>query len=468
MAGLLDDMFGSGDPNAKDDVGMTRQERAQPGWDALIKAGLLAVAGGQNLMPNERARYIAAAGGALGDATTEQMQLRSQYAQQMLRQQQIQASKMQLAQQQQWQQLAKDPAVQQELAGLPPASRQGAILALGKGDMGAYHQIISDAKPKVATDSLGRTTVTYPDGSVSQSDSTGRSRWIYKAPGSQMPDTPPGATQGSGPGNFDASLPNVGGTDRLNLTPLQNVPHDVAVRALRVARGEEKPPTTRSDPNAQLINSLAAQVAGANGTSYQTRQKYEDSLIGERGIVSTVSRATQHEGTAIDLYNSIGNLDGGTGAKYMNMARNKLQALNNPELLQKYTAARIAMVNAITEAKNAIAGARGTGVVEREEIEKSIDPNMSISEMKGLMQAIHSQMMEALTSVAYRGSQVRHAEVTPEALVGPDVWKHHQNIEKFYTAPPSSGGGKPAAQPDKGGDANKPVRKYNPTTGTLE
>ena len=418
MAGLLD---GSTD-EPKDEYGMTRSERQQPLWSGLIKAGLLGVAAGGNLMPSDRAQYIAKMGGALGDIPTEMIQQRSAAAQQMLRGQQIQAAQQQLQDTQKIRAYANSPDFQNWVKTLPPELQATVMGSALKGDFSAVEKARESMMPK------GVGQLIYDPRTKSYMNAAGR-----------VVIGPDGKPVAGASGMFDASQPNVGGTDRLNLAPLQDQPHDLAVQALRVARGEMAPPTARSNPDANEINRLAALVAGANGTSFQTRQKYEQSLTGERGIVSTVSRATQHEGTAIDLYNSIGNLDGGTGAKYLNMARNKVAALNNPDLLQKMTAARIAMVNAITEAKNAIAGAKGTGVVEREEIDKSIDPNMSVAEMKGLMQAVHSQMMEALTSVAYRGSQVRHQEVTPESLVGPEVWKHHQNIEKFYTSLPATG-----------------------------
>lgn len=416
MAGLLDSLLA--DDTTKDDAGMTQADRRQPVWSGLIKAGLLGVAAGQPMWPEQRAKYLAGIGEAVGNIGEQQQALRTQGIQNVLRTQQIQSQRQQLQDTQKIRDYVNSPDFQTWVKTLPPELQATVMGSALKGDFSGIEKARESMMPK-------------PAGQLIYDP---RTKTFMNAAGRVVigPDGKP-ATGSSG--MFDPSQPNVGGTDRLNLSALQDVPHDLAIQALRVARGEVAPPTTRSNPDANEINRLAALVAGANGTSFQTRQKFENSLTGERGIVSTVSRATQHEGTAIDLYNSIGNMDGGAGQKYWNMARNKVNSIGNPDLVQKMTAARVAMVNAITEAKNAIAGAKGTGVVEREEIDKSIDPNMSIAEMKGLMQAVHSQMMEALTSVAYRGSQVRHGEVTPESLVGPEVWKHHQNIEKFYTSP---------------------------------
>src|SRR5262249_3503144 len=153
-----------------------------------------------------------------------------------------------------------DPKFREWVATLPP-DRQAAVMGAAlKGDFATVEKAADAMKPKVQTGQYGQTNITYPDGSVAQVDASGtRGRWLYRAPGSKLPDDPPGLQPGGATGLFDRSAANVGGTDRFYLDPLTNVPHDVAVRALRVARGEEKPPSTRSDPNAQQINSLAAQ-----------------------------------------------------------------------------------------------------------------------------------------------------------------------------------------------------------------
>ena len=53
MAGLLDGLVG--DSTAKDELGLTEADRRQPLWSSLIKAGLLGVAAGDNIMPAQRA-----------------------------------------------------------------------------------------------------------------------------------------------------------------------------------------------------------------------------------------------------------------------------------------------------------------------------------------------------------------------------------------------------------------------------
>jgi hypothetical protein len=452
MAGLLSGLVG--DDTVKDEYGMTEADRRAPLFAGLIRSGLLAVAAGGNIMPEQRGQLLAQAGGAFADIPQQMAAERQAAMQNILRKQEVAKSQQQLQDTQKIRDYVNTPEFQQFIQSLPPEMRVPLMGQALKGDFTGIEKARESMAPKVQSGPYGSTTITYPDKSVAQIDAGGtKARWLYRSPNSTLPDEPPGLQKtGEGPGVFDASQPNVGGVDRLDLRPLQGVPHDLAVRVLRVARGEEKMPSLKSDLNGQQIQSLVAQVAGGSGTTYDTRQNFEKSLSGERGIVSTVSRATQHENTAVDLYNAIGNQDGGAGQKYLNIARNQWNSIGNPDLVQKLTAARVALVNAITEAKNAIAGARGTGVVEREEIEKSIDPNMSIAQMKGLMQAVHSQMMEALTSVTYRASQHRHTEVTPENLVGPDVWKQHQNVEKFFTTP--SG---PSAPQNYVGPDGKPV-----------
>lgn len=132
MVGLLDRIFG--DDTTKDDMGQTEADRRAPIWGDLIKAGLLAVAGGGNLMPSERARYYAAAGGALGDIPSDVMGARSQAAQNTLRQQQIQAQKQTLAQTQAAQNYIRTPEFLQSLQGLTPAEQAIAMGAAMKGD----------------------------------------------------------------------------------------------------------------------------------------------------------------------------------------------------------------------------------------------------------------------------------------------------------------------------------------------
>ena len=65
MAGLLDGLLA--DDTTKDEFGLTQADRRQPLWGGLVKAGLLGMAAGEPLMPQDRARMMAQMGGAIGD-----------------------------------------------------------------------------------------------------------------------------------------------------------------------------------------------------------------------------------------------------------------------------------------------------------------------------------------------------------------------------------------------------------------
>jgi len=162
MAGLLDGLVG--DSTAKDELGLTEADRRQPLWSSLIKAGLLGVAAGDNIMPAQRAQYVAQMGGAIAEAPEGMMKLRSDAAQQALRAQQVKSQKAELDQAEKWRTYANSPEVQQALQALPPAQRVAAQGAILKGDFATYEKLVDPAKTKPKVDAGGN--VTLPNGDV--------------------------------------------------------------------------------------------------------------------------------------------------------------------------------------------------------------------------------------------------------------------------------------------------------------
>jgi hypothetical protein len=135
MVGLLD----------TNDDGMTAAERSQPLWSGLIRAGLLGVAAGENIMPTERARLIAQAGGALGDIGTEQRQAQAAAAQNALRRQQVAEGKLKLQTRQKMQEYVKTPEFMEAMSKLDPARQQIIKMQIEAGDMDAVSRTIQSA-----------------------------------------------------------------------------------------------------------------------------------------------------------------------------------------------------------------------------------------------------------------------------------------------------------------------------------
>lgn len=165
MAGLLDGLLA--DDTTKDELGLTQADRRQPMWSGLIKAGLLGVAAGDNLMPQERARYLAAMGGAVGDIPNEMMQYRSQAAQQALAGQRVRGQKAELEQQTKWREYADSSEFKKALDGAraTEADRMAARAAALKGDFATVRTILDPKRymPKVDFNSG---VITHPNGDI--------------------------------------------------------------------------------------------------------------------------------------------------------------------------------------------------------------------------------------------------------------------------------------------------------------
>jgi hypothetical protein len=139
MPGLLDNL--QADDTTKDEFGQTQADRRQPIWSGLIKAGLLGVAAGGDLMPSERAKMVAQMGGAIGDIPGEMMQYRAGAAQQTLRGQQIATAKTKLDNIAKLQALAKTPEFLDSIKDLKPHEKIAMQAAIDAGDIDAFAKI---------------------------------------------------------------------------------------------------------------------------------------------------------------------------------------------------------------------------------------------------------------------------------------------------------------------------------------
>ena len=139
MPGLLDDL--QADDTTKDEFGQTQADRRQPIWSGLVKAGLLGVAAGGDLMPADRAKMIAQMGGAIGDIPKEMMDYRSGAAQQTLRGQQVATAKTKLDNIAKLQALAKTPEFLDSIKDLKPHERIAMQAAIDAGDIDAFAKI---------------------------------------------------------------------------------------------------------------------------------------------------------------------------------------------------------------------------------------------------------------------------------------------------------------------------------------
>ena len=137
--------FLSADDEKKDEYGMTQYDRQQPVWSGLIKAGLLGVAGGQDLAPAQRASLIAQMGGAISEIPEQQRAARAAEAQNMLRGQQVKAGKMKIAQQEKLAAYAKTPEFATAMEKLDPSRKMLVQAALDAGDIDAAVKVLHNA-----------------------------------------------------------------------------------------------------------------------------------------------------------------------------------------------------------------------------------------------------------------------------------------------------------------------------------
>ncbi len=145
MAGLLDGLGGlSGDDTVKDQFGQTQADRRDPLWAGLIRAGLLGVAGGSNIMPEQRAAYLAQAGGAIADIPNQMLANKSAAAQQMLRGQQLDEGKRKIADRDRIRAMMQNPEMAQIVANAKGADKIAIQAAIETGDIGALNTAIGN------------------------------------------------------------------------------------------------------------------------------------------------------------------------------------------------------------------------------------------------------------------------------------------------------------------------------------
>jgi len=137
---LLDGFVG--DDTIKDEYGQTQADRREPLWGGLVKAGLLGIAAGGNLMPSERAKYMAQMGGAISDIPEDMQKRQSAAAQAMLRGQQIAEGKQKVANKAKLAEYAKSPEFQTAMQKLDPSRRMLAQAALDAGDVDAAVKVV--------------------------------------------------------------------------------------------------------------------------------------------------------------------------------------------------------------------------------------------------------------------------------------------------------------------------------------
>src|SRR5262245_56484312 len=143
MVGLLDpNTPGTIDPNDPN-YGMTYEERNAPLWAGLMKAGLLGIAAGGEMMPGQRAQMIGQIAGAVGDIPAGLQQARASAAQEVLRRQQIATGQQKLEAQRRFQAYAQSPEMQDAIKKLTPAQQFAVKAAIDAGDVDAFQRIMT-------------------------------------------------------------------------------------------------------------------------------------------------------------------------------------------------------------------------------------------------------------------------------------------------------------------------------------
>jgi len=184
------------------------------------------------------------------------------------------------------------------------------------------------------------------------------------------------------------------------------------VQAMRVARGDQAPPSSKTTPDAPLIIELAAKIAGANGTSFKARQAFEQSLTSgdlNKSVIAPWSASMQHGQEAQEAFDDLANVEGGKYVKYLNQARNTWGSIDNPDVVRKIARFEKAMENYGKEAEKLIAGSGGqiTDAV-RAQVAPLTDPTKSPAQQIGLMQAMISQGHARLAQPIQNARTLRH------------------------------------------------------------
>ena len=143
MAGLLSGYVG--DDEIKDEFGMTQADRRQPIFSGLINAGLLGVAAGGNLMPEQRAQLIGQMGGAIAGIPREMREAAAAGAQRKLQGQTLAEGARKNADRERLRQMAQSPEFQDKVKQLDPAEQMLLKAAIENGDLAHATSILGNA-----------------------------------------------------------------------------------------------------------------------------------------------------------------------------------------------------------------------------------------------------------------------------------------------------------------------------------
>jgi hypothetical protein len=445
MAGLLDGGL-SGDDTVKDEYGQTQADRRKPLWSGLINAGLLAVAGGQDLMPAERAKYIAAAGGALGGIGPEMANERSQSMQNLLRAQQMKTSGVELqgkqadlAQAAKWRAYADSPEFKAAMdsANATPAERMAAQAAAQKGDFATVAKVL-DPKRNMP-DVKGDGTIRLADGSVI--NSLGQT---IIGPGGKVPEGGPGAgAGGAGMVKLDEVLApsKVAGRDDAYIKQVADQYGPVIAKQVRDIADYKVPlpisartaaSVNPNSPTAQILRMVTTYAPDWQQGDFANQNKLWDEFYGKgktAGNITALDTAYGHLGTFYDAAKALDNPDSPAAAAIINYARTQL---GHPEV----TNAHMAMLAVGHELAKVFRDA-GMSAGEIESWEKQLSPNMSPQQIQGAVEMAQKLMegrVEALQTRYERGSKG----------VKPGQWFTQSHVDKAAEIKANPLGGKPA------------------------
>lgn len=147
MSGLLDTLFGSGDPAVDPNTGMNDAQRRQVLFGGISQIGASLLAAGQPMDPSQRAPYLA----QLGQVPQQMQQQEAGYQQQATRAMQQRLMGQQF-QKEQRENLANDALLKQantpeflaQFDKLPPPLRAMATLSISKGDVPTAVKVLND------------------------------------------------------------------------------------------------------------------------------------------------------------------------------------------------------------------------------------------------------------------------------------------------------------------------------------
>ena len=510
MAGLLDDIFGgsySGDDTVKDQYGQTQADRRKPVFSGLVNAGLLAMAGGQNLMPADRAKYIAAAGGALGGIGPAMQDQQTQAAQNMLRSQQLKGEQIKTQQQQQIQAYIRTPEFQAALEKLSPAER---AVVMGDALQGKFESFAKFTDPKRDW------AKPQADGSVQLKDGSiinGLGQMVVGPGGKFIPPEQRGTQPPQAPAqptvDPDVDSPDINkrtaaadkeiagfssyGTPQqpaptpqaalfapskfsnLDMNVLKQIAQQYGPQVAQQVRdfAEYKTPFPISARTGAITNpnSTTAQMLGLvkqvnpdwTSADFTNRQKMvQEYLISgkAKNNLDALNTAYGHIGDLYDTFKALG-----TGnSQLANAAMNALsEKMGGAKIVDAETAGR-----AVAHELASVFRAQGMSVAEIQEWEKGLSPNMSPAQMQAAIErAVHLMQSRVDTHTKDWKNVMGN---TPVQFFNPE---RIQKIEQIKAnpiggAPPTAAGAKPGQAPTGKTPDGKPVYTHSDGKQYLE